>query len=909
MSNSSESTLGSSTISGDDPKHNLDKDYFSSQQVPWRDDDYEQRFPEDPIFDEAGPNARVWRIYLAESAAFDQNMIGEARDGLDAILIFAGLFSSVVASFLVQSSQNLQPNYPQQSVTLLQEIIAIQRATLEDSPLPPLQQLDSGVDSNGAWVNGLWNLSLALSLLVAFASLLVKQWLHHYMTLPSGSSQERSHLRHYRFVGFKKWKVLPIIASLPLIMHLSLILFFVGLVVSLHPLRASISFIVGIVTLVFYLLCLGTNILPVFFPSSPYQTPLSRIFFKIKGLLRPGQLNPVASQSQPSYLRGLEGSKLHAIYDSLTPQALHWLYTMSSNPSVRSVVIQAIGGLSASSKSDVEHLFSDCISDMVHLLLKCTSSIPNSHTRQAKIGFETVTERICRAISFFNLSSPDNNLSSSKLMGYISSVTFPMSTNPHFEASSFSIENQKSLRSAQEYRTFISTYHVLPHHPVVWNQILLKAIDHGAFAKFVCGDEQDALLCSVVLKSIWPSPPSRSHPDRDTLTMTMADAIHFYWPQEHRGLLRDIFLEMLSPFNHSFVEENQVLVAALEFALYHITRNPSRFESSHWNIIDHVFTHYGSDSPNTLFDFRADAFHTYLGDFVVRLIQTSDILWDTSPKSGHESILRRRTTILNVYGKTRRTQEPGTPDFPQLRRAIQGTLQRVHYLVDHPDEVISESAALSFLSAMDILSLGLRSGSIEAYQITVDHHCLELLHKFAARQKKLNKHGIAFLESYLAGLKKITSNAKETGIDYLYCNSTNLCLIIILLIFRRLYAHASASGSGPAAPGSVKSKTTAFWLTKLTELRPDVEIWKDCLMWLTRVKAWAIEEEEEREESACKRHSQAFVDRHLGEEWLGAILQLPLLISGLQVFRSPLFIRELQRIIQWLEKFVESSGT
>ncbi len=37
---------------------------------------------------ETGPNTRVWRTYLAESAAFNENMVGEARDGLDAMLVF-----------------------------------------------------------------------------------------------------------------------------------------------------------------------------------------------------------------------------------------------------------------------------------------------------------------------------------------------------------------------------------------------------------------------------------------------------------------------------------------------------------------------------------------------------------------------------------------------------------------------------------------------------------------------------------------------------------------------------------------------------------------------------------------------------------------------------------------------------
>lgn len=51
-------------------------------------DDYEQRFPEDPMLEETAANSRVWRTYLVESAVFDENMVEEARDGLDAMLVF-----------------------------------------------------------------------------------------------------------------------------------------------------------------------------------------------------------------------------------------------------------------------------------------------------------------------------------------------------------------------------------------------------------------------------------------------------------------------------------------------------------------------------------------------------------------------------------------------------------------------------------------------------------------------------------------------------------------------------------------------------------------------------------------------------------------------------------------------------
>ena len=50
--------------------------------------------------EETGQNARVWRTYLAESADFDAMMVGEARDGLDAMLVFV-CCSRIIASFEV----------------------------------------------------------------------------------------------------------------------------------------------------------------------------------------------------------------------------------------------------------------------------------------------------------------------------------------------------------------------------------------------------------------------------------------------------------------------------------------------------------------------------------------------------------------------------------------------------------------------------------------------------------------------------------------------------------------------------------------------------------------------------------------------------------------------------------------
>ncbi|KAF8900594.1 hypothetical protein CPB85DRAFT_1228382, partial [Mucidula mucida] len=197
-------------------------------------DDYVARLPEDPYGQETAPNARIWRVYVEEAAAFDENMVGQSRDGLDVMLVFAGLFSAVVTSFLVQVSQNLQADFSEMSALLLHDLLIVQLSMVNGATVNvtspsvnPARKFDPDVID--VWINGLWVVSLVTSLVVALSAVLVKQWLHRYMTFPSGTPGLRSHIRQFRFMGLEKWRVRIIIGMLPIIMHISLMLFLAGL--------------------------------------------------------------------------------------------------------------------------------------------------------------------------------------------------------------------------------------------------------------------------------------------------------------------------------------------------------------------------------------------------------------------------------------------------------------------------------------------------------------------------------------------------------------------------------------------------------------------------------------------------------------------------------------------------------
>lgn len=59
-------------------------------------EDYEQIFPEDPYGEEAGPNARVFKVYNEEAAAYDADMIGQSSDSSDVLLVFVCLLPSSI---------------------------------------------------------------------------------------------------------------------------------------------------------------------------------------------------------------------------------------------------------------------------------------------------------------------------------------------------------------------------------------------------------------------------------------------------------------------------------------------------------------------------------------------------------------------------------------------------------------------------------------------------------------------------------------------------------------------------------------------------------------------------------------------------------------------------------------------
>jgi hypothetical protein len=122
-------------------------------------------------------------------------------------------------------------------------------------------------------INALWFASLMCSLATGSFGMLVKQWLHEYLDSESMFPKRRIIERRLRRPQLAKWKVYEFAWILPILLHISLGLFFIGLCFF----TASIDARLGRTSLVlasgWAFLIVMTTLAPLISPRCPYKLP------------------------------------------------------------------------------------------------------------------------------------------------------------------------------------------------------------------------------------------------------------------------------------------------------------------------------------------------------------------------------------------------------------------------------------------------------------------------------------------------------------------------------------------------------------------------------------------------------------------------------------------------------------
>jgi len=140
-------------------------------------------------------------------------------------------------------------------------------------------------------VNVYWLISLICSLSAALLATLVQQWVRAYMRLYQRSNNPLKTARIQIFL-YEGVENLPVVAeAVPGFIHLSLILFFLGLADTV----LNINTCVGVTTIVPIIICgvlyLYCTVAPIVNPQLPYRNPFSGFIWRLIRRLHPGSFN------------------------------------------------------------------------------------------------------------------------------------------------------------------------------------------------------------------------------------------------------------------------------------------------------------------------------------------------------------------------------------------------------------------------------------------------------------------------------------------------------------------------------------------------------------------------------------------------------------------------------------------
>ncbi|KAH9998359.1 hypothetical protein BJV77DRAFT_749634 [Russula vinacea] len=245
--------------------------------------DHPQSTPNQPLQgesnfgDSSGP---IFSIYSEATKELDDKMVDRWQKDADGILIFTGLFSAAVAALLAVTVQDLRPNSQDTSAFYLgniYEVLADPNATRASNPSPAKPPPFSR-PKYAVWVNSLWFLSLVMSLSCALWATSLHQWARRYirLTQPARCSPEKRARMHAFFAeGVDKMHVPWAVEGLPTLLHLSLFLFFGGLVIFLFNVDREV-FMCVIWWICLFILVYGLiTLLPFIRHNSPYYSPIS----------------------------------------------------------------------------------------------------------------------------------------------------------------------------------------------------------------------------------------------------------------------------------------------------------------------------------------------------------------------------------------------------------------------------------------------------------------------------------------------------------------------------------------------------------------------------------------------------------------------------------------------------------
>ncbi|EUC63801.1 alpha/beta-hydrolase [Rhizoctonia solani AG-3 Rhs1AP] len=221
---------------------------------------------------------RFWKSYQDEAIVQDNEFVKDRGGNLDTMLVFAGLYSGILTAFLIDSTALLQQS-PADITNALLLNIAQSQWRLEtgnvDSSVSPILLPSFERPAAARVLNCLWYVALMLSLAAAMLAMLAKEWLAAYTTYETRDPHIFALKRQQRFSAFRSWGAITFIDWIPILLHISLLLFTLGLIIQMWSIDSVVATTITSVSLAAAVFYLCTVALGAILDFCPYQARVS----------------------------------------------------------------------------------------------------------------------------------------------------------------------------------------------------------------------------------------------------------------------------------------------------------------------------------------------------------------------------------------------------------------------------------------------------------------------------------------------------------------------------------------------------------------------------------------------------------------------------------------------------------
>ncbi|KAI9457311.1 hypothetical protein BJY52DRAFT_1120487, partial [Lactarius psammicola] len=218
-------------------------------------------------------------MYITRVQKFeDEKNVENWKGGAEGILVFTGLFSSTVATFIALSYPNLQQDPKATTELLLTQILQqLSNTTTGDAGNTTGSSIQSSFDppTSVVFINSVWFLSLVLSLTCALMATLLQQWARQYLQKVQRKYAPLHHARIHEYFsqGARRFGIFGFVDVLPALLLLSVFLFFAGLVVFAFRSNHIVAYITAAIVGFCALSYIAFTLMPLVFHACPYRTP------------------------------------------------------------------------------------------------------------------------------------------------------------------------------------------------------------------------------------------------------------------------------------------------------------------------------------------------------------------------------------------------------------------------------------------------------------------------------------------------------------------------------------------------------------------------------------------------------------------------------------------------------------